>query len=154
MLGQWEQEEKHGCRLKIPGFLSTPKSSNTSRAASILKSTNKPKPKSTDTQPTLRRPQRPISITTQIATPSQAAFNLTSSVSASDALPIVELADEEPTTLKKWSMKSMTESPPWDRSTKRKVCRNTPTALSRSYRSEHWKTKESLSSQRGFPVVR
>lgn len=64
--------------------------------------------------------ERPISITTQIATPSQAAFNLTPSVSASDAFPIVEFADEEPTTLKKWSMKSMTESPLRDRSTKRK----------------------------------
>ena len=62
--------------------------------------------------------ERPISITTQIATPSEAAFNLTPSVSASDALPIVESADEEPTTLKKWSIKSTTESPPRDRSTK------------------------------------
>jgi hypothetical protein len=44
--------------------------------------------------------ERPISITTQIATPSQAAFNLTPSVSASDALPIVESADEEPYTIK------------------------------------------------------
>lgn len=56
MLGQWKQEGKGVGRLKIPGFLNTPKSSSTSRAASILKSTNKPKPKSTDTQSTLRRP--------------------------------------------------------------------------------------------------
>ncbi len=64
--------------------------------------------------------ERPISITTQIVTPSQTAFNLAPSVSARDALPIVESADEEPNTLKKWIIKSMTESPRRDRSTKRK----------------------------------
>jgi uncharacterized protein len=41
--------------------------------------------------------ERPLSITTQIATPLQAAFN---SISANDALPVIESADEEPYTIK------------------------------------------------------
>lgn len=44
--------------------------------------------------------ERPLSITTQIATPVQAAFNSTPSISANDALPIIESADEEPYTIK------------------------------------------------------
>ena len=44
--------------------------------------------------------ERPLSITTQIATPIQAAFNSTPSISANDALPVIESADEEPYTIK------------------------------------------------------
>jgi len=44
--------------------------------------------------------ERPLSITTQIATPLQAAFNSTASISANDALPVIESADEEPYTIK------------------------------------------------------
>jgi hypothetical protein len=44
--------------------------------------------------------ERPLSITTQIATPLQAAFNSTPSISANDALPVIESADEEPYTIK------------------------------------------------------
>jgi hypothetical protein len=44
--------------------------------------------------------ERPLSITTQIATPLQAAFNSTPSISANDAPPVIESADEEPYTIK------------------------------------------------------
>jgi hypothetical protein len=44
--------------------------------------------------------ERPLSITTQIATPVQAAFYSTPSISANDALPVIESADEEPYTIK------------------------------------------------------
>ena len=44
--------------------------------------------------------ERPLSITTQLATPIQSAFNSTASISANDALPIVEAVDEEPYTIK------------------------------------------------------
>jgi hypothetical protein len=43
--------------------------------------------------------ERPLSITTQIATPIQTAFNSAASISANDALP-VESVDEEPYTIK------------------------------------------------------
>ncbi|KAE8440499.1 hypothetical protein EG329_007416 [Mollisiaceae sp. DMI_Dod_QoI] len=44
--------------------------------------------------------EKPLSITTQIATPNQAALNPTASITASDALPVIESADEEPYTIK------------------------------------------------------
>src|SRR6266536_1245453 len=44
--------------------------------------------------------ERPLSITTQIATPIQTAFNATASISANDALPVIESVDEEPYTIK------------------------------------------------------
>jgi hypothetical protein len=44
--------------------------------------------------------ERPLSITTQIATPIQTAFNAAASISANDALPVTESVDEEPYTIK------------------------------------------------------
>ncbi|TVY83594.1 SET domain-containing protein [Lachnellula suecica] len=44
--------------------------------------------------------ERPLSITTQIATPIQTTFNSAASISATDALPVAESVDEEPYTIK------------------------------------------------------
>ena len=44
--------------------------------------------------------ERPLTITTQIATPIQTAFNSAGSVSANDALTIIDVVEEEPYTIK------------------------------------------------------
>lgn len=44
--------------------------------------------------------ERPLSITTQIATPIQATFNSAVSIATNDALPVAESVDEEPYTIK------------------------------------------------------